>query len=501
MSIGRNALFNFAGGALPAIVSLATIPLIVRGLGDEGYGLFALIVAIVGYFSLIDVNVTAGSVKYIAGYAATRDRRGIDQTVTFGLAAYTLIGVIGAICIVAAAPLLVREVFRVPSALIETGELCLRIAAFGFLFGQLQTYLNSVPQALLRYDLTSRVEMAFGTVVPLGTVALLALDFGLPEIIAFRVCASAVHCMTLWAIVSRLLPELRWAYPDRVLTRNLLRFTGYSFLSRVAAVTYAHADKLIIGAVVGVRALAYYTIAATLANRVLGLTFRLSSVLFPSASALDARGETDRLRALYLKATRYVSFINGSVLVLIAVFADAILYYWIGPEFAANGARILILIALAQFVDSLTNIPSLVNDGLGHPKVSGSMAFLRACLGLIAIYALVHLHGVEGAAWAHLATSALMTTVFVGFVHGRTVPCRLGDVLMNSYALPMAIILTVAFVTWSIAQSAQMTIAAVLGAMLFATGALFVLGVSSVLLPEDRGILFQHLRRMFVKRA
>ena len=501
MSIGRNALFNFAGGALPAIVSLATIPLIVHGLGDEAYGLFALIVAIVGYFSLIDVNVTAGSTKYVSSYAATTDQRGIDQTVTFGLSAYAVIGVIGAVCIFFAAPFLVRRVFSVPAHLIDTGELSLRIAAFGFLFGQLQAYLNSIPQALLRYDVSSRAEMTFGALVPLGTVALLQLGFGLPEIIAFRVLASAVNCIVLCLLVLRLLPALRWSRPDRELTRSLMRFTGYSFLSRVAAVTYAHADKLIIGAVVGVRALAYYTVAATLANRVLGLTFRLSSVLFPSASALDARGETTRLRALYLKATRYVSFVNGSVLVLVAVFADAILHYWIGPEFARNGARILILIAVGQFVDSLTNIPSLVNDGLGHPQISGSMAFLRACIGLIAIYALVHMYGVEGAAWAHMATSVLMTTVFVAFVHGRTVPCRLGDVVMNSYAAPMGIIVAVAFVTLLIGQTTQTSISTVLGAMLFAAGALFILGVSSVLLPEDRGLLFQHLRRMFVKRV
>jgi hypothetical protein len=37
--------------------------------------------------------------------------------------------------------------------------------------------------------------------------------------------------------------------------------------------------------------------------------------------------------------------------------------------------------------------------------------------------------------------------------------------------------------------------------MLFAASALFILGVASVLLPEDRGMLFRHLRRMFVKRA
>ena len=46
----------------------------------------------------------------------------------------------------------------------------LELAALGFLLGQLQNYLNSVPQSLMRYDLSSRVEMAFGTLVPLATV-------------------------------------------------------------------------------------------------------------------------------------------------------------------------------------------------------------------------------------------------------------------------------------------------------------------------------------------
>ena len=62
-------------------------------------------------------------------------------------------------------------------------------------------------------------------------------------------------------------------------------FSAWSFLSRFAALSYAYADKLIIGALAGVTALAWFTVASTLANRVLGLTYRLSGVFFPAASA------------------------------------------------------------------------------------------------------------------------------------------------------------------------------------------------------------------------
>src|SRR5205823_3757500 len=125
--------------------------------------------------------------------------------------------------------------------------------------------------------------------------------------------------------------------PSAAIRRELLGFSAYSFLSRFATMSYAYADKLIIGSLVGVTGLAYFSVAAALANRILSLTYRLSGVFFPAASALAARGELERLGSLYLKASRYVVFINASVLVLVAVFSYQILYYWMNPAFARAG--------------------------------------------------------------------------------------------------------------------------------------------------------------------
>lgn len=501
MNIARNALFNFAGGVLPALITLATIPIIVRSLGDAGYGLFTLITAIVGYFALIDINVTAGSVKYIAEYAAKNNRRGIDQTLSFGLLVYFSIGIVGAATIFFGSTYLVHHVFEIPPSLIDMGEESLRVAAYGFLFTQIQTYFQSVPQSLHRYDMTSRIEMAFGTIVPLATVGILIAGYGLVEVIQFRVIASAVNCVILWVIIRRLLPDLRIVWPERDIAHGLIEFSAFSFLSRIAALTYSYADKLIIGSVVGLKELAYYTVAATLANRVLGLTFRLSSVLFPSASALSANGETERLQSLYIKASRYVIFINGSILILVGIFAYPILYYWMTPDFARYGAVILAVVAVAQFVDSLTNIPSLINDGLGHPRVSGSFALIRACVGLMAVYGFVLLWGIEGVAWAHLSSAILMTTLFLTFVHGRTVPCELGELLKRSYALPLSIVLAVASLSGFLVYLSNNRILPLIITMTTSIFLLVSLGIYFVLLPNDRTKLFSELRTIFLRKA
>jgi O-antigen/teichoic acid export membrane protein len=495
----RNAFSNLLGAAIPALVALATVPLVVKGLGEAGYGLYSLVTAIVGYFALVDINVTAGSVKFIAQYSARNDRERISETVFFGILVYTALGAAGALGLYAGAHWFVTGVFSVPPALVPEAIATLKVAALGFLVGQLQSYLQSVPQSLMRFDISSRVEIVFGTVVPLLTVAVLLLGYGLYEVILLRVAASCVNCLILWRAVRRLLPDLAWRSPRAAIRRELLGFSAYSFLSRFASLSYAHADKLIIGALVGVTGLAYFTVASTLANRVLGLTFRLSGVFFPAASALAASGQLERLDRLYLKASRYVVYINAAALVLVAVFADPILRYWMNPEFAHNGALVLAVMALSQFVDSLTSLPSLVNDGMGHPRVSGMFALARALLGLLVVWLGVAWFGIDGAAWGHLLASAVLTAAFLATVHGRTVPTALPRLVRHAY-LPSAfgvslIALAAACGRTLLAPGVRDLVLLVLltMALLFAYGALCVAD------KDDKNLAWSKLRLLWAR--
>jgi len=91
------------------------------------------------------------------------------------------------------------------------------------------------------------------------------------------------------------------------------------------------------------------------------------------------------------------------------------------------------VMALSQFIDSLTSLPSLVNDGMGHPRLSGLFALSRAAFGLLVVYLCVVGWGIDGAAWGHLVASVLLTCAFLAVVHGRTVPTRLADLARKAY--------------------------------------------------------------------
>ena len=497
LQLVRNACANLLGAAIPAVVALATVPLILRGLGDAGYGVYALITAIVGYFAIIDINVTAGSVQHIATHwaqgaqqpgtpAAYASARAIDETITFGLLVYGALGTAGGIAVWACAPWLVRDMFSVPAALQAGATAALQLASAGFLVGQLQSYLDSIPQSLLRYDSSARLDILFGSAVPLATVLVLVAGGGLYQVILLRVLAGSLHCLLLWRTIRRLLPALRLRWPPSAVRRGLLHFSAYACLNRFAAMSYAYADKLMIGALVGVAGLAVYAVASTLANRLLGLTGRLASVLFPAASALAASDELPRLAAIYLKASRYLTFINGAMLLLIAVFAEPILHHWMSADFARRGATVLAVMALSQFIDALTALPSLVNDGMGHPAVTGGFALARALLGLATVYGGVLAGDIDGAAWGHLAASTLITALFLRYVHGRTVPVRLRAVVAGAYLPGMAGLAAIAAGA-SVLQGATMPgLATFIGIALATCVTLAAYGALVIAAPADR---------------
>lgn len=454
MALLRNAGFNFLGAAVPAVLAIATIPYIVAQLGAANYGLLALVTSIVGYFALLDINVTAGATKYVAQYNAAADTRRLNETLCFGLIIYTGIGLVGMVALWCTASLLVVNTFKIAADQQADALLALQIASGGFAIGQVQAYVQSLPGALMRYDVSAGVEAAFGTAVPLATVALLYAGYGLVALVWLRVGASLLQGLLVWGLVRKLLPEFQLAAPGKEVRTLLLSFSAYSFLSRLASLTYASADKLIIGARVGVSALTYYVVPTTLVNRVMSLVFRLSGVMFPHASALAAGGRLNELRADYLLASRYLFFINGAIALVLATLAHPILSLWLDPGFAQAGATVMVMIALAQWVDSVTNLPSLVNDGLGHPKVSGLFAIGRAALGLGLIFAGVWHFGIEGAAGAHLLAAIVMSTVFVVYVHGRTVPIPLRAVAREAYLPAFVVLLPIGLLGYALSAFA-----------------------------------------------
>jgi len=486
MRLVANSLWNLLGGVVPALAALITVPVIVSRLGEVHYGALTLVTSIVGYFALLDINASSGSLKYLAEYHARDDAARMRQLFTLGLALYLLIGAAGGGAIAFFADELARGVFRVPAALQDEAVRALHWGALGFLFGQVQVYLQSVPQALRRFDLSARAEALFGSATSVVTLLVVLAGGSLAAIMLARAVVAALNVVVLLVLARRLLPALHAERPGRDVVHGLATFSAYAYLSRVASISYAHADKLLIGAYVDLRALAQYAVPFLMANRLFSLIYRLGQVMLPEASRLAAVGRTDELRRTYLASARVLMYFNAAVCVLLLLFGRDLLHHWAGPAFGPHAALLLGWIALAALVDSWTNLPSLVNDGLGVPRNTGLFALARVGVGLAAAWVGVRVAGIDGVAASLLFSSLVMSAAFIAYVHGRVLPVSAAEYLRAAVLPALPLLLPAAALAWALHDRAPLPLAWLLPAMVLTALALALYGWCFALAPGHR---------------
>ncbi|MDQ9170684.1 oligosaccharide flippase family protein [Oxalobacteraceae bacterium R-40] len=494
----RNSIWNMAGAALPAITALATVPLLISALGVEGYGIVTLIAAVIGYFAVLDVNFSAGAIKFLAESHTAKDRERFAETFWFGAMFYGALGLLGATIIYFSAELFLLRFFEVSPSAREQTVTAFKIAAAGFLLTQVQNYLLVVPQALQRYDRSAQSEAFFGIFVNIASVVVAMAGGGIVGVTLVRISISSMNVLYLTWLIRQFDLHLAFRFPSKTTRNSLVSFSAYAYLSKIASTLHEHGDKLIVGALAGPVAVTFYSVPATLASRILGLTYRLSSVIYPSASSLAASERIDELRPMYLSAMRYVTYINLIALGMIVLAGDEFLQRWVGESFLEKGYPVLVLMTLALLVDSFTNIPSLVNDALGHPKVTGKFALARGLIGIGLVYIGTATAGIMGAAVAHLLASILMTACFLLFVHGRTVPISFSDAWRDGFGRSVMVgffILAVLLpVKWLFLDGLLGTVAIVSTAVV----ALGIAGFMFIVSVDQRTALLSMFRRLGV---
>src|SRR2546426_7174643 len=113
--VARHTLYNILGQALPLAVGLVAIPILTRSLGDTRFGLLALMWAIIGYFSLLDLGLGRATTKFVAEALAEQDARRARQVAGFAAAGQTALGVVAGAVLAAVTPRGVAELLPGPA--------------------------------------------------------------------------------------------------------------------------------------------------------------------------------------------------------------------------------------------------------------------------------------------------------------------------------------------------------------------------------------------------
>jgi O-antigen/teichoic acid export membrane protein len=187
---------------------------------------------------------------------------------------------------------------------------------------------------------------------------------------------------------------------DYQLLRPLLAYGGWISISNFVAPLLVYADRFVIGSVLGMSYVSYYTAPQEAVTKGSVLPGTLLTTLFPALTSLDASGARDKVRELCVRAIKSLLLLMTPALLIVFVFSRQILRVWLGADFAAHSTVVLQIFCVGILVNSLAFVPFVLLQGLGRPDVTGKIHILELPIYAVALAILLPRMGLAGAALA-----------------------------------------------------------------------------------------------------
>jgi O-antigen/teichoic acid export membrane protein len=232
-----------------------------------------------------------------------------------------------------------------------------------------------------------------------------------------QACVTGFELAAAWLVVRRRYPavSLDLGRFDTSRLRGALPYGFYATLLGLGLRLSFQTDSIVIGALLGVGSIPYYAVASSLTVYFMEFVVGISAVVMPTASKLEAEGDLDGLRVMFLKwskITLSLCLLGG---VFLLVFGPRFLGFWIEPEFEGPSGEVLRILMLSHLVFLPARgvaLPLLM--GLGKPRAP-TLAFLAAgALNLGLSVALAGPLGLAGVAWGTAIANVLLAVVLQG---------------------------------------------------------------------------------------
>lgn len=495
MSIRRNAIANYLGQGWAALMQLAFVPVYVRVLGTEAYGLIGFYTLLLAWSALLDLGMsptlTREAARFAAGQHSAQSLRELLRTLEWTCLA---IGALVVLAIGAASGWLAHTWLRadtlplpvVAHAIMAIGLVVALRFCEGIYRGTLMG-LGAQPMANALNALGATLRGAGGAAV------LLWLSADIEAFFAWQGLASAATLGLMAWVTHRRLAASTPARFSWAALRAVRGFAGTIALTTLLALLLTQVDKLLLSRLLPLDEFGAYALAATVASALTLLVMPATQALYPRLTELAARRDEASLIALFHRGAQTVTVLCAPAAVLLVFLSEPLLRAWTGDAaLAARVAPLLSVLALGTFLNGLVHVPYMLQLAHGWPGLAARMNAIAVLILVPLIAWVTPRHGAIAAAWAWAALNAGYVFLGTPLMYRRLIPGERRGWLLRDIALPAgAAALVGAPCAWLVHRvDGLWPVVAALIACTLLCGAAAALSA-----PHTRGFLLSALRR------
>ena len=368
-----NILANLLGQSWSVIVSIAVIPLYIKFLGIEAYGLLGFYMMLQGALQVLDLGLSPTMNRELARYSTMPEKAGeardLVRTLEVG---YWLLGMVLGAAVAGAAPFFAHHWLNIGALPPEDVQTALMMMGVLVALQWPQSFYGSGLMGLQKQVLVNSVGIPMSTVSSGGAVLILWLvSPTITALLSWQILVSVIQVVLVTILLWRSLPSS--GRPPRFsknLIGNIWRFAaGMSGLT-LTGLILTQLDKVILSRLLSLEMFGYYSLAGTVGRGLYVVITPIFNSIFPRLSALVAEGGGSQLKEVYHYGAQLMAVLVLPLAVLVSLFSyDVILLWTSNPETARNAAPIASLLVIGTALNGLMNLPYALQLAYGWTKL------------------------------------------------------------------------------------------------------------------------------------
>lgn len=426
MSLKKNVIANYLGQGWSALMGIAFVPLYIKYLGMEAYGLIGVFAMLQAWLTLLDMGMTPTLNREMARYTAgahnaqsIRDLLRSLEIICFAIA--LLIGIV----IWLSSHWLSSHWLQVEKLPVDKVAHAITIIGFVVALRFIESLYRGSILGLQKQVWLSAVGSGLVTLRWGGAVCVLV--WVAPSIELFFIWQGFVSALTIIIFgiaVHRHLPgSNQTASFSWIQLRNIWRFAGGMMATTLLVLLLMQVDKIILSRMLSLEMFGYYVLAGTVASMVYQFTGPITQAYYPRFTELVTKSDTAGLIAIYHQGAQLISILVVPAALMLIIFGERLLTLWSGDEsLAHNVAPVMALLALGTMLNSLMHIPYMLTLAYGWPGFAVRQNVVAVLLLVPAILWTAPRYGAIGAAWIWIILNGGYLLIGMHFMHARLLP-------------------------------------------------------------------------------
>lgn len=457
-SLFRSLASNWLGLAAAAVIGFLLSPFVVRSLGPELYGVWALIVSINSQLVILDFGVRKALIKYVAEYRVRGDAQQLSALVSSATAMLLAAATVGFILLAAITPFL-QNWFGIDQVYAGVAQVVFLISALDAASELLFGVFDGTLAGSERYDTINIINVTRLLANATLVVVVLNAGYGILGLVLVVFITRLGQRVWMGLATHHYNPGLALS-PALINWQHCRTIAGYGGWASVGVLSTRliyNIDSLVVGYFLGPLAVALYAVPLIIVDQFKNIAMAGNQILTPRFSQLHASGDRGTSTLLIEKWLTFNSLLAICIATPLLVLGREFLTLWMGLHFAESYTVLFYLCLPFLFTLPSLALTSFLYATANHKK-NAQLQLLEAGLNVLLSVLLARSYGIVGVALGTLIPAVLFRGLILPWQAAPLTPVSFVRYLFCSYITPLPLLvgylaLLLGLASWIGAQS------------------------------------------------